>query len=96
MKKEEILKVLKKELPYIRKKYHVKSIGLFGSYAREEARKESDIDILIEFERPIGLFKFMELEEYLSQKLGRKVDLVEKEALKERIKPYVMEEVVYV
>ena len=74
----------------------MKSIGLFGSYAREEARKESDIDILIEFERPIGLFKFMELEEYLSQKLGRKVDLVEKEALKERIKPYVMEEVVYV
>ncbi len=96
MRKEEILKVLKKELPYIRKKYHVKSIGLFGSYAREEARKESDIDILIEFEKPIGLFKFMELEEYLSQRLGKKVDLVEKEALKERIKPYVMEEVVYV
>ena len=96
MRKEEILKVLKKELPYIRKKYHVKSIGLFGSCVRGEERKESDIDILIEFEKPIGLFKFMELEEYLSQKLGRKVDLVEKEALKERIKPYVMEEVVYV
>ena len=96
MRKEEILKVLKKELPYIRKKYRVKSIGLFGSCVRGEERKESDIDILIEFEKPIGLFKFMELEEYLSQKLGRKVDLVEKEALKERIKPYVMEEVVYV
>ena len=96
MRKEEILKVLKKELPYIRKKYRVKSIGLFGSCVRGEERKESDIDILIEFEKPIGLFKFMELEEYLSQKLGRKVDLVEKEALKERIKPYVMEVVVYV
>ncbi len=96
MRKEEILKVLKKELPYIRKKYRVKSIGLFGSCVRGEERKESDIDILIEFEKPIGLFKFMELEEYLSQKLGRKVDLVEKDALKERIKPYVMEEVVYV
>jgi len=96
MRKEEILKVLKKELPYIRKKYRVKSIGLFGSCVRGEERKESDIDILIEFEKPIGLFKFMELEEYLSQKLGRKVDLVEKDALKERIKPYVMDEVVYV
>lgn len=94
--KEEILKVLKEKSPYIRKKYHVKSIGLFDSCVRGEEKKESDIDILIEFEKPIGLFKFMELEEYLSQKLGRKVDLVEKDALKERIKPYVMEEVVYV
>jgi predicted nucleotidyltransferase len=94
--KEEILKILKDELPYLREKFNVKSIGLFGSYARDEQRDRSDVDILVEFSKPIGFFKFMELEEYLSKKLGVKVDLVTLDALKPMIKPQIMREVVYV
>ena len=94
--KEEILKILKDELPYLREKFNVKSIGLFGSYVRDEQKDKSDIDLLVEFSKPIGFFKFMELEEYLSKKLGVKVDLVTPDALKPMIKPQVMREIVYV
>ena len=94
--KEEILKILGDELPYLREKFNVKSIGLFGSYARGEQKDKSDVDILVEFSKPIGFFKFMELEEYLSKRLGVKVDLVTPDALKPMIKPQIMREVVYV
>jgi len=94
--KEEILKILKEEFSYLREKYNVKSIGLFGSYARDEQKDRSDVDILVEFSKPIGFFKFMELEEYLSKKLGVKVDLVTSDALKPMIKSQIMREVVYV
>ncbi len=94
--KEEILKILRDELPYLRKEFNVKNIGLFGSYARDEQKDKSDVDILVEFSKPIGFFKFMELEDYLSRKLGVKVDLVTPDALKPMIKPQIMREVVYV
>ena len=93
--KEEILKTIKKELPSLKKKFKVISIGLFGSYAREEQTTVSDIDMLVEFEVPVGFFKFIELENYLSEKLGAKVDLVTPDALKPLIKPHIMEEAVY-
>lgn len=94
--RKEILKVLKDELPYLREEFNVKNIGLFGSYVRDEQKDESDVDILVEFSKPIGFFKFMELEEYLSKKLGVKVDLVTPDALKPMVKQQVMREVVYV
>ncbi len=94
-RKEEILKYLKQELPYLNQKFKVKSIGLFGSYAREEQTEKSDIDMLVEFETPVGFFKFIELEDYLSEKLGTKVDLVTPDALKPLIKPQIMEEAAY-
>ncbi|MBW2000492.1 MAG: nucleotidyltransferase domain-containing protein, partial [Deltaproteobacteria bacterium] len=56
----------------------------------------SDIDLLVKFERPIGFFRFVELENYLSEKLAAKVDLVTEDALKPFVKPYVMESIVYV
>ena len=93
--KEEILKVLKKELPSLKEKFKVKSIGIFGSYVRGEQTKTSDIDMLVEFDAPVGFFKFIELEDYLSEKLGLKVDLVTPDALKPLIKPHIMEEAVY-
>ena len=76
--------------------YHVADCGIFGSYVREEANARSDIDILVRFEKPIGFFKFIELEDYLSKKLGIKVDLVTEDALKPLIKPSIMESVIYV
>ncbi|HEX9667809.1 MAG TPA: nucleotidyltransferase family protein [Thermodesulfobacteriota bacterium] len=95
-RKEEILKILKDELSYLSKTYNVKNLGLFGSYSREEQTPESDIDILVEFEKPIGFFNFIELEDYLTDKLGAKVELVTGDALKPMIRSYVMENIVYV
>ena len=92
----EILKILKKEMPALNSTYHVSDCGIFGSYVREEAGESSDIDILVRFEKPIGFFKFIELENYLSEKLGIKVDLVTEDALKPLIKPSIMENVIYV
>jgi len=80
--KEEVLKTMKKELPYLKEKFQVKSIGIFGSYARGEQTKKSDIDMLVEFDVPVGFFKFIDLENYLSEKLRVKVDLVTPDALK--------------
>ncbi len=73
--------------------YGVTEIGVFGSFVRGEASKDSDIDILVTFNRPMGFFKFMELEERLSKWLGRKVDLVTKAALKPHIGRRVLSEV---
>ena len=98
MKKiEEIKEVLKEHKEELREKFKVKEIGVFGSYVRGEQKKRgSDIDILVEFEEPIGLFKFMDLEEYLSNLLGIKVDLISKKALKPRIGKYILKEVIYI
>ena len=72
----------------------MKSIGVFGSYIRGEEKEKSDLDILVEFEEPVSLLKFIELENYLSDSIGVKVDLVMKSALKPRIGKRILEEVV--
>jgi predicted nucleotidyltransferase len=92
---EEIKKILVDHLPEIRQKYKVKSLGIFGSYVRGQQKKNSDMDVLVEFDEPIGLFKFMDLEEYLQNILGIKIDLVSKKALKPRIGQFILNEVVY-
>ena len=66
MNKEEVIKILSSLLPSIKAKYHIKNMGIFGSTARDEAKEDSDIDILIEFETPIGFFEFIRLENFLS------------------------------
>ncbi len=93
--KEQILKILKQQLPYHKKNFKVKTIAIFGSYAREEQTETSDINMLVEFEAPVGFFKFIGLEYYLSDKLGAKVNLVTPDALKPLIKPDIMAEAVY-
>lgn len=94
---EDIKRVLREHRGEIRRRFKVKEIGVFGSYVRGEQRKKgSDIDILVEFEEPVGLFKFMDLEEYLSNLLGCKVDLVSKKALKPKIGKRILKEVVYI
>jgi predicted nucleotidyltransferase len=79
--------------------FGVKRIGFFGSFARETPRSDSDVDILVEFERPIG-FKFMEFADHLEQVLGRKVDILTPAGLQsiriKRIAQEIEESVVYV
>ncbi len=72
----------------------MKTIGVFGSYVRGEQKETSDVDVLVEFEEPVGLFEFMDLEEYLTGLLGVKVDLVSKKALKPHIGKHILEEVI--
>lgn len=93
---DKIIEIIEKHKEELRRRYGVKEIGIFGSFVRGEAKENSDVDILVEFERPIGFFKFLELEEYLSNLIGRKVDLVSKKALKPHIGKYILEEVVTV
>ena len=86
------LEALKPELAAA---YKVREIGIFGSYARGEQRERSDLDVLVEFSEPISLFRFIELEVYLSEMLGVKVDLVMRDALKPRLRERIIGEVVY-
>jgi predicted nucleotidyltransferase len=96
MTKEKIIEILKQQRPYLTSQFGVKRIGLFGSYLSRKHRKKSDIDILIEFEKPIGFFGFLELEEYLKKLLKIDVDLVSKKALKPNIGKYILKEVIYI
>jgi predicted nucleotidyltransferase len=95
---EEIKRIILQHKAEIKKKFKVKTIGVFGSYVRGEQKRGSDVDILVEFEEDakIGFFKFLDLEEFLSQKLGVKVDLVTKNALKPYIGKRILQEVVMV
>lgn len=93
---QRIRNILAEHKEQIKDKFDVKEIGVFGSYVRGQQNKRSDIDILVEFKQPVGLFEFMDLEEYLENLLKIDVDLVSKKALKPRIGEYILREVVYI
>ncbi|MBE9176716.1 nucleotidyltransferase family protein [Synechocystis salina LEGE 06155] len=92
-----IIDILKSILPQLTQQYKIKQMGLFGSYPRGEATPTSDIDILVEFEPDItfGLITYCQLENYLSEILGKKVDLVTKDSLKPHIGKNILREVIY-
>ncbi|MBM2816913.1 MAG: nucleotidyltransferase [Ignavibacteria bacterium] len=94
--KEEIIKIIKSEKNFLSEKYFVSEIGLFGSYVRNEQKVKSDIDILISFAKSPDFFVFLELEDYLSDLFGIKVDLVTKNSLKPIIGSYIKKEVEYI
>lgn len=71
-------------------------MGIFGSFAKGEGREESDIDILVEFEKTVDFFEFLDLKEFLENLFHREVDLVTKRALKPLIKEKILKEVIYV
>ena len=91
---EYFIKILRQQLPELRDKYSVIYLGIFGSYIRGEQTKDSYFDILVQFDKKPGLFKYIELEDYLSDLLGVKVDLVMKSALKPNIGRRILNEVV--
>jgi len=82
--------------PVLKERFKVETIGIFGSYVRGEQKRKSDLDVLVEFSETPSLFEFVELEDFLSQKLGVKVDLVMRDALKPRIRDSILKEAVYV
>ncbi len=91
---KEIKKILKEHKKELKERYFIKNLSVFGSYVRGEQTPESDIDILVEFEKPITLIQFIKLENYLSKLLGLKVDLVIKKSLKPYIKKQVLKEAI--
>jgi len=93
--KATILTKLTELKPELLEEYAVKEIGLFGSFSDDSFTDDSDIDIIVELEKPIG-WKFFTLEIYLGKIFGRKIDLVTKGALKEQMIDSILEQVQYV
>lgn len=86
----EILNNLRKLQPLIKEKYHISSTEIFGSYVKNNQTSRSDLDILVSFSKVPTLIKFLELENFLSDKLNVKVDLVMKDSLKPGINKYIL------
>jgi uncharacterized protein len=86
---------LKELKPFLSEKFHVSKIGYFGSYANGEQTSISDLDLIVEFSQPIG-WNFFTLEKFLKQTLDLRIDLVTKNALKDRIKKSILNQVIYI
>jgi predicted nucleotidyltransferase len=96
MKRDHIRKILQVHRTELDQKYRVRSLSLFGSVARDEDSPTSDVDLLVEFDRPVGYFGLFALQDYLESLLGCKVDLGTPDSLKPRIREHVMGECVRV
>ena len=92
---EEIKQCFVQHKSFLEERYKVRELGVFGSYVRQEQTEASDIDVLVEFFEVPSLLKFVNLENYLSDNLGVKVDLVHKAGLKPRLGERILQEVVY-
>lgn len=91
----EIKSFLQKYIEDYKKKYNVKSLGIFGSYSRGDQTADSDVDIVVEFDQPIGL-KFVSFANELEEVLQMKVDLVSRKGIKQKYWEYIEKEVIYV
>ncbi len=96
MKRDDIEKTLREAEPELRNRFGVKRIGIFGSFAKGLENEQSDIDILVEVERPMGLMTFIKIEQYLTNLLDRTVDLITPEAIKRYMKDDILKDVRYV
>ncbi len=92
----EILKELKSILPEIQSKYSVLSIEVFGSYTINRQTSRSDVDLLVTFTKTPGLLKYIELENFISDKLNLKVDLVMKDSIKPVLKNYISPQAIHI
>ena len=91
----EIKKILASHKAELCRKYSIKEIGVFGSYARGDQEETSDVDILVDFYKLPDLIKFCEIERVIEEILGVKVDLIEKKSIKPRIKERILSEAIY-
>ena len=94
MELKQIKRIYETESQFIKKRFKVKNLEIFGSFARGEQKINSDLDVLVEFYEPVDLITFIELENYLSELFKIKVDLVAKNALKPRIRSIVLKEAI--
>ncbi len=95
-KLNEFKKILQDHKATLKDEFGVIEIGLFGSYTKGNQKKDSDIEILVEFEKAIDLFTFVHLKNHLSDLLGVNVDLVAKKALKPKLGERILSETVYI
>jgi len=87
---------LQKLKPELKRKYNISSIGLFGSVVRDDfSSMKSDIDIIVDFSKPIGI-EFVDLAEYLESKIKRKIDLVSRNGIKDKYYKQIQHEIIYV
>jgi predicted nucleotidyltransferase len=93
MKRDEVLAIIAVHQKQLQE-MGVKSLNLFGSVARDEARPDSDVDFLVEFNRPGGLFQLLQVQFYLEDILGVSVDLGTKDALKEHLREPVLKDII--
>ncbi len=96
MRRSEAIRILSEQRADLATRFHVQSLGIFGSTARDEAHAGSDVDVLVEFapNAPVSLFDFVRLQRHLEALLGSRVDLVEMAALKPQLRERVLRELV--
>lgn len=95
MKIDEIKRIIKEYKNELEGNFKVREIGIFGSYARGEQKDESDIDILVELDEPVSLLGLAKLENYLSDILHTKVDLVPKKDIRQELREIISKETIY-
>ena len=91
---EKILEILRQQIPMLTERYNVETLEVFGSYVRSEQKKDSDLDVLVTFKEDPSLLTFIAIENYLSDLLGVKVDLVMKDSLKPKIGGQILREAI--
>jgi len=92
----DIEKIIEEKREELFIKYKIKNIGIFGSYARNNAKERSDIDLIVEFEEPVSLLGVIKAENYLTDLLGIRVDLVPKDDIRKELKETILKEVIYI
>ena len=94
MKRDVVLRILSNHRNEL-SRFKVKSLAIFGSVARDEARADSDVDVLVEFSEAVGIFEFVDLKEYLESILGATVDLATEQALKKQLRDQILKEAIH-
>lgn len=89
---EEVKDQLKALMPLLKSRFHVESLEIFGSYARDEQTKKSDLDLLITFSQPYDLWEFIDVKEFLAEALHINIDLVPKDSIKSMLKDRILQE----
>ena len=93
MRRDEVLKILSTHRGEFAR-FKVKSLAIFGSVARDQARADSDVDVLVEFSEPVGMFEFLDFKEFLEGILKSRVDLATEQALKKQLRDQILKEAI--
>jgi uncharacterized protein len=93
---EDLAAIIRVEKEYLQTQFYVREIGIFGSFTRNEQRADSDIDVLVDFSRPVSLLTIISLENYLSEKLNRKVDVVPRMDIRNELRDSILSTTIFV